>query len=377
VISDGAPDSSLFDPDDDDRPPLRTIIALFDDTIDAEHALLALRRSDQPPAEISVILRERVTDAKSHTRRETVLSRVVASSALETVGGWLQGLASLILPEDRASYLVAGPIGVMLASIREARHEGHTDDQDASRFKVTNRQLTRALTLFGFDLNEATYVEHRVVAGSPLIAVTSERAPILRTAHEIFSGNTAVHIGLTHTESSIQSVAARLLMTGPRAGGPVVITDAVAPLRGLSEPDYYAHYDRTIRGRQVVSRLGKPIGRVSDVLYETQVWEDQNSEAELRRTIPRYIIVNSGGLLPIGRRKTAVPAELVDADQTPVLLRVTNSELRRAPRYDASRPLSRQDEVALRRYFHVRNYWMNPNGALLVEPVEPESQIDE
>ncbi len=344
--------------DDESRPPLRTIIALFDDTIDAEHALSALRKSDQPPAEISVILRDRVTDTDSHSRRETVLSRVVASSALETVGGWLQGLASLILPEDRASYLVAGPIGVMLASIREVRHDGR-EEEDGSRYKVTNRQLTRALCLFGFGLDEATYVEHRVVAGSPLIAVTSEQAPVLRTAHEIFSGTTAVHIGLTHTEYAIQSVAARLLMTGPRSGGPVVITDAVAPLRGLGEPDYYAHYDRTLRGRQVVSRHGKPIGRVSDVLYETEVWEDTDTQAEHRRTIPRYVIVQTGGISPVTRRQTAVPAEPVDSDQTPVLLRVTNSELRRAPRYDASRPLSRQDEITLRRYFHVPIYWMN------------------
>ena len=337
--------------------PVRTIIALFDDTIDAEHALGALRRSDQPPAQISVILRERVNEPHTRSNRETLLSRVIAASALETVGGWLQGLASLILPEDRASYLVAGPIGVMLASIREA-HDSDDDDEVDTHFKVTNRQLTRALTLFGFDLDEATYVEHRVVAGSPLIAVTSEQAPVLRAAHDIFASNTAVHIGLTHTDSSIQSIAARLLMTGPLGGGPVVITDAVAPLRSLNEPDYYAHFDRTIRNRPVVSKLGRTVGKVVDVLYETQVWEDPDSDSELRRTIPRYIVIQTGKLLQFRRRLTAIPAELVDADQDPVLLRITIPELRGAPRYDTSQPLSRQDEMALRRYFHVRNYWM-------------------
>jgi len=342
----------------DPAEPVRTIIALFDDTIDAEHALSALRRSEQPSAQISVILRERVTEPHTRSNRETLLSRVIAASALETVGGWLQGLASLILPEDRASYLVAGPIGVMLASIHEA-HEGDDADENEAHFKVTNRQLTRALTLFGFDLDEATYVEHRVVAGSPLIAVTSTQAPVLRAAHEIFSSNTAVHIGLTHTESTIQSIAARLLMTGPMGGGPVVITDAVAPLRSLNEPESFAHFDRSIRDRTVVSKLGRPVGKVADVLYETQVWEDAESNAEVRRTIPRYIVVQTGKL-PFGRRLTAVPAELVDADQDPVLLRVTMSELRGAPRYDTSQPLSRQDEMALRRYFHVRNYWMTP-----------------
>ncbi|HYH12297.1 MAG TPA: hypothetical protein VD789_08095 [Thermomicrobiales bacterium] len=344
--------------------PVRTIIALFDDTIDAEHALSALRRSEQPSAQISVILRERVNEPHTRSNRETLLSRVIAASALETVGGWLQGLASLILPEDRASYLVAGPIGVMLASIREA-HDGDENDDADGHFKVTNRQLTRALTLFGFDLDEATYVEHRVVAGSPLIAVTSEQAPVLRAAHEIFSSNTAVHIGLTHTESSIQSIAARLLMTGPMGGGPVVITDAVAPLRSLNEPEYYAHFDRSLRDRTVVSKLGRPVGKVVDVLYETQVWEDTETDTELRRTIPRYVVVQTGKF-PFGRRLTAVPAELVDSDQDPVLLRITLSELRGAPRYDTSQPLSRQDEMALRRYFHVRNYWMlsarRPNG---------------
>ncbi len=349
---------SVENENSDPTDPVRTIIALFDDTIDAEHALNALRRSDQPPAQISVVLRERVTVPRSRANRETLLSRVVAASALEAVGGWLQGLASLILPEDRASYLVAGPIGVMLASIRES----HDDDEHDHHYKVTNRQLTRALTLFGFDLDEATYVEHRVVAGSPLIAVTSSQAPVLRTAHEIFSENTAVHIGLTHTEASIESTAARLLMTGPLGGGPVVITDAVAPLRSLSEGNYYTEFDRSIRDRPVVSRLGRPVGRISDVLYETRVWEDPESDTEIRRTIPRYIVVVTGRALPFGRRLTAIPAELAHLDQNPVLLRVTLPELRGAPKYDPSQPLSRQDEVALRRYFRVRNYWMAPNG---------------
>ncbi len=350
------------DSTDDSRAiePIRTIIALFDDTIDAEHALTDLRRTNQPSGAISVILREQVSRRDSNITRETLLSRVIAASALETVGGWLQGLASLILPEDRASYLVAGPIGVMLASIRESHDIDENGDAEDTTYRVTSRQLTRALTLFGFQVDEATYVEHRVVAGSPLIAVTSDQAPVLRDAHEIFSGNTAVHIGLTHTDPSIQSVAARLLMTGPMAGGPVVITDAVAPLRSLDEPDPHARFDRSIRGRAVLSRMGHPVGKVADVLYETKLSEDHATGIESRRIIPRYIVVQTGSTLRLGKRMTAVPAELVDADQDPVLLRITRSELRGAPRYDTSQPLSRQDEMALRRYFHVRNYWMTP-----------------
>ena len=68
----------------DTAGPVRTIIALFDDTIDAEHALTDLRRSDQPSAQISVILRERVTAPRPRSSRETLLSRVVAASRPST-----------------------------------------------------------------------------------------------------------------------------------------------------------------------------------------------------------------------------------------------------------------------------------------------------
>src|ERR671910_3232998 len=93
---------------------LRTLVAIFDDTIDAEHVLTALRRSEHPADQISVVLRE---EGSGDSASRPILARAIASSALETVSGWLQGLASLILP-DGASYLVAGPIGAGLFPLR-------------------------------------------------------------------------------------------------------------------------------------------------------------------------------------------------------------------------------------------------------------------
>ena len=145
----------------------RTIIALFDDTIDAEHALTAMRKSEQPSEVISVILRERVLDPDPNVQYETVLSRVIASSALDAVGSWLQGLASLILP-DRASYLVAGPIGAVLATIRDVRPGVVNGDDGSIENEDSSRQLSRALSAFGFNQDESCYLEKRVVAGSPL-----------------------------------------------------------------------------------------------------------------------------------------------------------------------------------------------------------------
>lgn len=87
----------------DTRPFAHTITTLFDDVIDAEHVLAQLRRSQQPASTISVILREEVLEENDDINPyRTVLSEVIARSSLEAAGRWLEGLASVILP-DRAA----------------------------------------------------------------------------------------------------------------------------------------------------------------------------------------------------------------------------------------------------------------------------------
>lgn len=347
-------------PTADDPTLMHTVIALFDDIIDAEHALTALRRSEQPSEQISVILRERVLSETSSVPQQTVLSRVVASSALEAVGGWLQGLASLILP-DRASYLVAGPIGAVLATIREARPPNPSRlNKDGTTAPDPTRQLALALAAFGFSREESQYLEQRVVAGSPLIAITSADAGTLRGAHGAFSTHTAVHLGLARTESSVNRTAARLLLTGPQTGGSVVIADAISPLHRLSESMSYALRRIDFRGREVVDSRGEPIGKVTDVLFERRLPDDRSPAAQAGPPgIVRYLIVNSGGLLRLTRQRTAVPVERV-AEFTPlrIVLSATKRTIQEAPRYDEIAPLSRQDEVRICAHFNVPQYWL-------------------
>jgi hypothetical protein len=341
---------------------LHTVIALFDDTIEAEHTLMTLRRTNQPAEQISVILRERVIDPDATTPYRAVLSRVVAASALDVVGSWLQGLASLVLP-DRATYLAAGPIGVVLATIRDARppHED-TELDPAPRRHVPTRQLTRALLAFGVERDEAAYVEHRVVAGSPLIAVTSDNVETLRAVHQIFSRNSAVYIGLARTEPSISSQAARLLMTGPQGGGPVVIADAVSPLRRLAEEPGLHGGPWDIRFRSVLSYYGETIGKVDDVLFEPgdDVPRERGAldSMVIRAVTSRYIVVRFGGFLGLGRQRIAIPAERVHESDEGVVVRITHEELVSAPRFDALNPLSRQDEATIRRHFGESFYWI-------------------
>lgn len=335
---------------------LRTIIALFDDIIDAEHALTSLRKSDQPSEGISVILRERVLDPDPTVQYQTVLSRVIASSALDAVGSWLQGLASLILP-DRASYLVAGPIGAVLATIKDARPAAEGDPNVDS-----SRQLSRALAAFGFSQDESRYLEERVVAGSPLIAVTSASADKLRAAHKTFAAFDAVHVGLARTENSIHQTATRLLVTGPDGGGSVVIADAIAPLRRITTDGGWRNHSIDLRGRQATTVDGEPLGSIVDVLFENRLMPDgkmaPRSAADRRTVIIRYVLVSFGGVMGVGKSRVALPAVLADTTGWQVRIDSTREELRAAPRFDALAPLSRQDEVTICTYFDVPLYWL-------------------
>ena len=338
-----------------------TVMVLFDDNIDAENSLMSLRRSKQPAAEISVIFRERVLDPAARTPYRALLSDVVAKSALDVVGSWLQGLASLVLP-DRATYLAAGPIGAILATLRDTRQSHEDQSEEAATRRLPTRQLTRAFQAFGFEHDEAAYVEQRVVAGAPLIAVTSERIDMLRKAHEIFSQNQPVYIGLTRTDSTIASQAKRLLTTGPRGTGAVVIADAASPLVHLIGENSLYRGPRDLRTQTVRSQYGEEIGRVEDVLFEP---EPDHVPQELvygdisdQKLLIRYVVVRGGRLL--GRHRIAIPSERITISPEGVVVAVTHEELVSAPRYTVDAPLSRQEEASIRRHFGEPFYWITP-----------------
>lgn len=353
---------------------LRTLIAVFDDTIDAEHVLVALHRSDQPSEQISVVLREE-TVGNANLANRPVLARAIAASALEVASGWLVGLASLILP-DRASYLVAGPLGAVLTSSRDPNPAGNkgwppSDEAQGNPFiDLENRQLIRALTTFGFGEGEATYMERRVVSGSPMISATSDDPELLRTVHQIFARFNAVYLGLAHTEHHVANAAARALRLGPRSSGEVVVSDAIAPLRRRSANEVDEQESCALpRGRLVVTLQGEEIGTVEDMLNETltplggeaDILQSSDEVEARERVIPRYVVVAYGGVLGLGRHFAALPAELVDCDADPARARMTLEEAHSAPRYDPDAPLSRGDEAAIREHFNVGRYWLREN----------------
>lgn len=340
-----------------------TVMVLFDDSIDAEHTLNSLRRKRHQASEISVIFREKVLDPDSNAPYRAILSDVVAKSALDVVGSWLQGLASLILP-DRATYLAAGPIGAILATLRDTRQHAEDIGEDTSPLRqLPTRQLTRTFQAFGFERDEAAYVEQRIVAGSALIAVTSDAVESLRSAHEIFSQNQPVYIGLTRTEASIASQASRLLATGPRGTGAVVIADAASPLLHLTSEPTLHRGPRDLRASVVRSQYGETIGRVEDVLFEP---EPESTPPDLlygnisdTSLLIRYLVVRVGRGL--GRQRIAIPSERIAVSSDGIVIAVTHEELVSAPRFDTVSQLSRQEEATIRRHFSAPFYWIPPS----------------
>ncbi len=336
----------------------RTLIALFDDTIDTELALGDLRKANMLPEELSVILREQVIDLERSISNQTILSRVVATSALDTVSGWLKGLLTLVL-SDRAAYVVAGPIGVLLANSRDETAQAiwneWTSAANMPGFDIKTGQLARSLARFGVAPDEAAYVEQRVLAGSPLIALTSADVSTLRTAHEVFTRRTAVHVGLARTDRSVISAASELLVKGPQAGnGSVVVADAISPLEFLSSQPHALIEATRVMGKPVFSQAGEQLGVVVDALLELNPDFTSNEDCTVR-----YLIVRHRELMRIKRWIVAVPRDAVEPNARGFVIKRDLSDLRRAPRFNPIVPLSRQQEVRILQYFNVPHYWLD------------------
>lgn len=343
----------------------RTLFALFDDTIDTELALGDLRKANLPAEEISAILREQVIDMARSISNQTILSRVVATSALDTVSGWLRGLLTLVL-SDRAAYVVAGPIGVLLASSRDETAQAIWDEWTNSAsmpgFDLKTGQLARALARFGMAADEAAYAEQRVIAGSTLLAVTSANVATLRTAHDVFSRRTAVHVGLARTDRSIMAAAADLLDKGPQAGNSsVVVADAISPLVLLSSQPHAVRARMHLIGKPLFSQHGEQIGEVIDALVEKQ--EGGTAGADNDLLIQRYLVVRFRSMMHLRQRVVAVPTVVIAPNAHGFVLKSNLTDLRRAPRFNPLVPLSRQQEVRIRQYFNVPHYWLESSDS--------------
>ena len=348
------------EPKSDADSPALTLATLFDDVIDVERVLAALRRSQVSPESVSVILREHVLEENNgHNPYRYVLSEVVARSSLEAASKWLEGLASLILP-DRAQYLTAGPVGQILSTIRDTMQEMESDDTTfVDRAEI--RQLSQTFELFGFARDESRYIEQRIVVGSPFIAVTDTDSQQLRSVHRLFTHSMPVYVGLARTDPGVFHRAQELLETGLVNTGTVVIADAISPLEHVGAADELRGTVRDVRDNEVRSRFGEVIGRVEDALYERNPTEPasdfRHGDLSDDQFMLRYIFVRP--IRRLGRKLIALPEDRLVVEDGELVANVTYEELLSAPRTEQTATMSRQDEATIRRHFSSPFYWLS------------------
>ena len=338
----------------DTGPMGHTVVGLYEDKIDAEQALEALRKSANAPGSVSLLMRDKVADGKKSADRPGAVASALVANALESVGGWLNGLAELIVPE-RGTFVVAGPIGAALAGIRAADIDALlADEVEADQ---GSGGIHRTLREFGFAHDEATYLESRLTAGVTLLAVTTDDRTALQTTRRTFADQNAVYIGMARTDSGILSEAVALLNAPPESssGGDVVVTDAVAPLRRHTDNEGSSTV-AVLHHREVVDAGDEEVGSIEEVIVEA-VPSATTTGGEDDKDVVRYLVIAFGGLFGLGRHQVAVPADLTDLTISPIRLSITKEVLERAPRFDHDGPFSRREERAICAYFGTTPYW--------------------
>ncbi len=122
-----------------------------------------------------------------------------------------------------------------------------------------------------------------------------------------------------------------------------------------------------LRGYGINARDGS-IGKTSDFFFDDTLW-----------TV-RYLVVDTGWIF--GRKVLVAPEAIedVDAVKTEVSVSLAKKEIEEGPGIDTDLPVSRQEELALRKHYGWPRYWeMYPGGvgaAPLIAPLEPREATE-
>jgi hypothetical protein len=322
----------------DRKGAMRTVIGLFEDTIDAQRALGALRKAEYQPDQISFIVRDARGEKDLDDDSPGAVARAVIASALETVGTWLQGLAELIVP-DRGAFLVSGPLGaaVTAAQVHELPADATADDV---------QMLREAFTRFGFAHEEAGYLERRLVAGNMLIAVTFEDGHEQGEIQTVLSEYEAVHVVAAESEHWVSGPIPALLRASTTSSE--IVADIAVPFLRLCTKS--ERHDAC--GSEVIDRNGEACGRVEELLANQMALDSGEDAPQVR-----YAVIGFGGILGLGRHLVALPIELINLNEQPARMNIDRDALQHAPEFDEDTPFSRSEERQLYTYFEISPYW--------------------
>lgn len=127
------------------------------------------------------------------------------------------------------------------------------------------------------------------------------------------------------------------------------------------------HSARNLEGFTVAASDGT-LGKIEDVLVDDERWAI------------RYFAVQASGL-PDQRRVLISPLSIRDIDWPNMTIRLKTSreQIARSPQIDTSRPVTREHEHALHRFYDFSPYWSGPElwGYSIVAPIlESRSYTD-
>jgi hypothetical protein len=316
---------------------MRTVIGLFEDTIDAQRALGALRKAEYQPDQISFIVRDETGEQNLDEDGPGAVARAVIASALETVGTWLQGLAELIVP-NRGAFLVSGPLGaaVTTAQVRELPAETTLQEE---------QMLREAFIRFGFADEEAGYLERRLVAGNMLIAVTygddSEQSAI----QTMLSEYEAVHVVAAESDNWVAGPISELLRASSAPSA--LVADIALPFLRLC-----ANGGHDACGAEVADQNGEESGKIEELLADEPAADSGGDAPRIR-----YAVIGYGGILGLGRHLVALPVQLINLNEQPARMTIDRDALQQAPEFDEDTPFSRSEERQLFTHFDITPDW--------------------
>jgi hypothetical protein len=176
----------------------------------------------------------------------------------------------------------------------------------------------------------------------------------------LFADCDAVHIGQAQMdESAFREIQRQLARPSKAVSSEIVVADAVDPFLNLCDLERPPLWAKSICGAKIVDEAGAELGEVAGVLA---LPVDEPSDEKLLQSV-RYVVVRYGRVLRLGRRRVAVPKDVVDLEKQPLVINAPTAIVHRAPAYDPETPFSRREEEAIFDHFGAQPYWKSRRAA--------------
>lgn len=308
---------------------------LFETAADVHAATRELIRADFDSSNLWLVARDLQSDKGDQNDRRTTIAQVIVALDLAAAARHFDTTGLVVIPEE-GTFLAAGWPALTLTRVAT----GSYGEQAG---------LCRILTGIGCTSDEAGFLDGRLKAGTLLLGIADGEEERLKAAHEILADHQAIHVGAATTSDDDwlhqNSEAAPKLEVDVTSD--TVILDFSALMVTEQDND---DCDHDMIGRVLVDQHDDEIGVVSAIVVDLKETDDRR---------PKYIVVQNGGFLGVGRNEYVVPFEMIEHEPDTGYYRakLNRDVLENAPAFDPEMPLSRREEQTICGYYGTSPYW--------------------